>query len=228
MSAMIIYSIYKFVNSVNGKCYIGYTSNITNRYINHKNSSKSKNNAFYRAIRKYGWDKFSFSVIYQSLDMNHCKNVMENYFINEYNSYKNGYNLTLGGEGVTGPRTEESKQKLSLARNHRFNAKDKDGNIHAITNDDPRFISGELVGVRKGVKPSQETIEKYKIRSKGNQARLGIPHTPEIRKIISERTSKALKGVPKKTIECPHCGKVGGAGNMKRYHFDFCKLLSKT
>jgi hypothetical protein len=24
------------------------------------------------------------------------------------------------------------------------------------------------------------------------------------------------------TVECPHCFKVGGAGNMKRYHFDNC------
>jgi hypothetical protein len=24
------------------------------------------------------------------------------------------------------------------------------------------------------------------------------------------------------TLECPHCSKVGGAGNMKRYHFDNC------
>ena len=24
------------------------------------------------------------------------------------------------------------------------------------------------------------------------------------------------------TLKCPHCSKVGGAGNMKRYHFDNC------
>jgi group I intron endonuclease len=228
MSAMIIHSIYRIVNTKNGKSYIGYSKNPKKRFLEHKNDSLRKNTHFYKAIKKYGWDCFRKEIIYQSLDKEHCKNVMENYFISEYDSYENGYNLTLGGEGSSYNRTEESKQKLSSARNHRFNAKDKDGNIHAITNDDPRFISGELVGVRKGVKLSQETIEKYKIRSKGNQARLGIPHTPEIRKLISERTSKALKGVPKKTIECPHCGKVGGAGNMKRYHFDFCKLLSKT
>lgn len=27
-----------------------------------------------------------------------------------------------------------------------------------------------------------------------------------------------------KRIECPHCGLVGGDRNMKRYHFDNCKL----
>jgi hypothetical protein len=24
------------------------------------------------------------------------------------------------------------------------------------------------------------------------------------------------------TLKCPHCSKIGGAGNMKRYHFDNC------
>jgi group I intron endonuclease len=228
MSAMIIHSIYRIVNIKNGKSYIGYSKDPIKRFLEHKNDSSRKNTHFYKAIRKYGWNSFHKEIIYQSLDMEHCKNVMENHFISEYDSYKNGYNLTLGGEGSSYKRTEQSKRNQSLSRNHRFNAKDRDGNIHVITNDDLRFISGELVGVQKGVKPSQETIEKYKIRSKGNQARLGIPHTPEIRMLISERTSKALKGVPKKTIECPHCGKVGGAGNMKRYHFDFCKLLPET
>jgi len=35
------------------------------------------------------------------------------------------------------------------------------------------------------------------------------------------------KGQPKgkqKELTCPHCGKVGGAANMKRYHMDNCKL----
>jgi hypothetical protein len=32
---------------------------------------------------------------------------------------------------------------------------------------------------------------------------------------------------PQKQITCPHCGKTGG-NNMKRYHFDKCKLASKA
>ncbi len=27
-----------------------------------------------------------------------------------------------------------------------------------------------------------------------------------------------------KSIECPHCGKSGNVGNMKRWHFDNCKI----
>jgi predicted GIY-YIG superfamily endonuclease len=35
--------------------------------------------------------------------------------------------------------------------------------------------------------------------------------------------SAGCKGHKKSTIECPHCQKIGGAGNMRRYHFDNCK-----
>lgn len=28
---------------------------------------------------------------------------------------------------------------------------------------------------------------------------------------------------PKQLVECPHCGKVGGGGSMRQWHFDRCK-----
>jgi group I intron endonuclease len=220
---MIIYSIYRIVNRLNGKCYIGHTQDFKKRMSDHLANSKRKNTHLYKAIKKVGWENFDKHIIYQSLDLNYCKNIMENYFITEYDSYNKGYNLTFGGDGCTGPKTEIAKKKMSLAKKGKTTVKDKFGNTYHIYKNDPRFISGELVGIQKGVKLSPETIEKYKIRSKGNQARLGIPHSEEIKKIISERTSDALKGKPKNIVACPHCGKSGGQGNMKRYHFEFCK-----
>ena len=32
----------------------------------------------------------------------------------------------------------------------------------------------------------------------------------------------AMKG-KREIVECPHCGKTGGGGNMRRYHFEKCK-----
>ena len=37
--------------------------------------------------------------------------------------------------------------------------------------------------------------------------------------------TRAKLSVPKKTLMCPHCGKVGGNSQMKRWHFDNCKEL---
>jgi hypothetical protein len=43
------------------------------------------------------------------------------------------------------------------------------------------------------------------------------------------RMSAASKGKPKRKVICPHCQKIGGVGNMQRYHFDNCKLnLNKS
>lgn len=79
----------------------------------------------------------------------------------------------------------------------------------------------------KGKKFSEESKKKLSLARIGNKNRLGVLHTDEIKKIISERTSAALKGIPKKVVECPHCKKSGGEGNMKRYHFNNCKSQIK-
>lgn len=108
-------TIYEVTCLNTGKFYIGFTTNFDNRKYNHKRSYSKKDNKFYRAIRKHGWDNFNWKIIYQSLDANHCLKIMESYFIQEYNSYKNGYNETLGGEGTIGfKHTEKFKEKKSL------------------------------------------------------------------------------------------------------------------
>lgn len=39
------------------------------------------------------------------------------------------------------------------------------------------------------------------------------------------RWSLAKRGVKQPKIKCPHCDKVGGNSNMKRYHFERCKKI---
>lgn len=36
------------------------------------------------------------------------------------------------------------------------------------------------------------------------------------------KASENMRG-PRAVVTCPHCGKEGGGGNMRRYHFDSCK-----
>jgi hypothetical protein len=52
----------------------------------------------------------------------------------------------------------------------------------------------------------------------GGEGVLGFIHSEETREILSIRNSKL--------IECPHCKLVGGYINMKRYHFDNCKITT--
>lgn len=108
---MPIYSIYKITNKINGKNYIGFDSQWPRRKNQHKQYLKSRKNKIYLAFNKYGWDNFEWEIIYQSKDGKHTLNVMENFFINQYNSFENGYNETLGGDGTLGWVPSESYKK---------------------------------------------------------------------------------------------------------------------
>lgn len=46
----------------------------------------------------------------------------------------------------------------------------------------------------------------------------GVPRPPH----VVEACRAANLGRPKAKLTCPHCGKVGGAGNMQRWHFANC------
>lgn len=113
---MDIYTIYKATNKVNGKSYIGYDSNYPKRKSDHKNIFATGNEVFYRALRKYGWDNFDWEILYQSKESLHTKNIMENFFIVEYNTHihfenSQGYNMTLGGDGVLGNKKSKSAKE---------------------------------------------------------------------------------------------------------------------
>jgi group I intron endonuclease len=115
---MGIYSIYKSTNIINGMCYIGFASNFTRRKSQHKKSSFDSERVdyhsnFHKSIREYGWDNFLWEIIYQSKNKIHTLKHMEPYFIKEYGTLLNGYNMTLGGEGCFGYKhTEEHKEKM--------------------------------------------------------------------------------------------------------------------
>ena len=111
-----IYSIYRSKNTITGKSYIGFDSQWPKRKDAHKKRMYDKNNIkFYNALKKYGWDNFEWEVVYQSLDGEHCLQEMETFFVMKYNSFNNGYNSTLGGEGVIGYKhNKERREKIRL------------------------------------------------------------------------------------------------------------------
>ena len=94
--------IYKITNKINNKCYIGQSVCIERRWRWHKNNYKNKNEPsydkhFYRSIRKYGLENFNFEIL-EKCNQDEL-NKKELYWIAYYNSYCNGYNETLGGDG---------------------------------------------------------------------------------------------------------------------------------
>lgn len=92
--------IYLITNDVNLKVYVGQTIQTLNKRFNghccYSKSDRSINMYIKRAIHKYGRDKFHIQLI-EECPVN-ILDEREKYWINFYNSYNTGYNLTLGGQ----------------------------------------------------------------------------------------------------------------------------------
>lgn len=110
--------IYKATNKVNGKVYIGKTKQrFSKRKTEHKTTAlrTDKDTVFCRAIRKHGWDSIEWEVIDTASSMVELSE-KEKYWVAYFDSYHNGYNATLGGDGTWGYiLTEETKKKISKA-----------------------------------------------------------------------------------------------------------------
>lgn len=89
----------------NGKSYIGQTSfDEGKRWKEHCNIAYLKTNTGYdyplsRAIRKYGPENFTCTILEENIDDPVTLKEQEMYWINYYNTFKNGLNATMGGEG---------------------------------------------------------------------------------------------------------------------------------
>lgn len=116
--------IYRFVNTVNNKCYIGQAVCLKKRFQAHvHNYLKARyDNPLYRAFNKYGCDCFEYYIeecIEEELDNQTLKaklDDLEKLYIQKYDSYNKGYNQTLGGDyGVLGYKmTDEQKYTISI------------------------------------------------------------------------------------------------------------------
>lgn len=74
---------------------------------------------FARAIKKWGWDAFEGRVLEEVYEED--LDELEKFYIKYFDSYENGYNTTLGGEGTRGYNyNEEAKKRQSKAQRKRF------------------------------------------------------------------------------------------------------------
>lgn len=110
--------IYKITNKINNQAYIGQSIDIQSRWNKEKTRafdiySEEYNKTLSKAFRKYGIDSFSFEILEE------CEKTLldekEQYYINYYNTYFNGYNETSGGQNGTLNQSQKiSKKDLML------------------------------------------------------------------------------------------------------------------
>lgn len=211
--------IYKYT-SPSGKCYIGQTTDENRRKRQHEHNAfntecKQYNSKFYTAIRKYGWDSFQYEVLYtifketleETIDI---LNDREIYYIGQYDSFKNGYNMTIGGRQLRGSDhpsygthlSEEHKIKLKASVIKQVSQYDIDGNYIATYDSaaNAQLATGcdssQIIAVCRG---KSYTSKNYQWRYGDSKENIGKPDIPK-HKGGTGRTGK-LNGKSKQVFQ---------------------------
>lgn len=94
---MATVAVYKVINTLNGKVYIGQTTRPEKRFAEHTwKGSKSK--ILSAAIKKYGKENFEFKILCWCPDKAYA-NMVETKLIEAHDTRRVGYNICVGGEG---------------------------------------------------------------------------------------------------------------------------------
>lgn len=203
MSQNKICGVYKITHIGSGKSYIGISKNIHRRWIQHKSwvNTKNRRSAIYAAMQKYGIDAFSWQVIEQC-DVDSLED-RERHWIAVFDTFKNGYNLTAGGE-YNKEYSAETRKRMSEAQKGKKQSQETIDKRTARGENHYRFgktvseetrekIRKSLTGRKQdpavtakisksntGKKMSPEAVEKSRI------TRTGMKFTEQARKNISE------------------------------------------
>jgi len=174
--------IYLLTNTINGKVYVGQSTNIEERWSGYKSSGPPpRQRKLYNAFRKYGADAFRFEV----LEVCPCDvgalNEAEVRLGLLFRAVEDGYTCRLGGRGwaVVG---DEARRKISEAHKGKKHSEETKRKISEAQkgkkmSDDARRKMSEA---QRGRKLSDEHRRKMSERQKGKK------HSGETRRRISE------------------------------------------
>lgn len=155
-----LYYIYRYT-SPKGQSYIGLTNNLDRRELQHKSDV---NSAVYPLINKYGED-LEKVILFTAFGVVNAKEV-EQEFIDQYDSYYNGYNRTLGGDAILHSRVLTEEQVLEIVEHLKEGTMTyKDiGNIYNVGEVCIRYISNG----RNWTTVTGGKVNKEKCYSKGS------------------------------------------------------------
>lgn len=105
--------VYLIQNILDGKAYIGKSKNIKIRWSQHISKSKKKTTHLYNAIKKYGKENFSLSILKECSTEEICyeyERVLISLFKLQDKNF--GYNIADGGKGSSGFKVKEKTKLL--------------------------------------------------------------------------------------------------------------------
>jgi len=209
--------IYEIHNTLNGKRYVGGTTNLDYRRDDHFRRlarGKHANGHLQKAYDKYGKDVFEFSVLFSRAP----KGILTRLEQAAIDVIRPEYNIrafarrSLGNQNWLGRKhTEETKRKMSIAQKGRTFSKASRKKMGLAQMGNKKHL---------GHKHSEETKRKLSEQKMGNEYCLGKKHTEEVKRKISE----AKKGKPghkhteetKRKISAARKGRVFSEEQMKQ------------
>lgn len=109
------YCVYCHTNKINGKKYVGITSQKPEKRWGNGNNYVD-NTYFYKAIKKYGWEEFSHEILFTGLSRKDAQDKEIELIAKwDLNNRSKGYNIQKGGEGVDAV-SDEIRLKMSNAK----------------------------------------------------------------------------------------------------------------
>lgn len=104
---------------MNDKVYIGQTTmTVRERFMTHMKPSTVKRRSSYKlynAVNKYGRDNFYYEILEENIPLDELDE-KEILYIGKYDSYKNGYNSTPGGDGRIINKINNEEEILKMAK----------------------------------------------------------------------------------------------------------------
>jgi group I intron endonuclease len=195
--------IYKTTNKLNGKIYIGLQTKPVEKTMDYLGSGVHLNNS----IKKYGKENFTKEIICDNVEDVETLKKLEKFYIEKFNSYNDGYNLTTGGDGAIGYRyTEEQKIKLKKAQLDSYSSPAGIKRREEISARVRLFRHSEktktqMALIKTGLKHKQESIDKMSAIKKGVkqtpesiEARRAAMMGHEVSQETKEKIKNSLKG----------------------------------
>ena len=175
--------IYKITNRINKKVYIGKTyTSVEQRWKEHLrdyNKTRCEKRPLYSAMNKYGIENFSI----EQIEETSSPEEREKYWIEKYDSFHNGYNATLGGDGKPYINYDLVIAKYNILQNQ----KDVAEKLNIDKKTVHKILKEKEVNIIKNI-PNSKKIAQYDLN--GNFIESFISAGEAGRKIISIGLSK--------------------------------------
>jgi group I intron endonuclease len=162
--------LYRAVNKVTGDDYVGITTDFERRKRAHETCSRRGAGCpyFSRALAKYGWDSFEWSVLAELPSIEAAREAEKQAIAGGMGKY----NLTIGGEGILGfEHRAESRHKMSVAHRGKKLSTEHKEKLRQIglANPRPPETYAAMHAARVGSKHSATTRAKISAACKGRK-----------------------------------------------------------